>query len=381
MAKWQELKDAKDPSADQKPVPPLQFIVNDTTTEKLGEILSRQDRGVLVEQDELSGWIGALDRYRGGGRGGASADRAFWLKAYDGGSRRIDRIGRGSTFVENLSVSMLGGIQPKRLKELGNLQSDGLLQRFWPVMMRQPARPQEVADQAPFAAYRDLVTYLTTARPYRLLLSDEALAEANRFRDFTFETESVDGLGDSFCSFIGKLNGLHGSLMIVLHMATDPQNGPYEPVSEDTAKAATLLLKNFAIPHARALYQETTDGVDRDDQRSLFSFVLTSPKNRFTVSDFTSGVHALRGRGELEVAQKVSIVVANGWLTAEDTRGVVKAWRIIPGVRELLSERYEIEKERKAKVVRAIQELSGRSGLRHDDHASSLEMHQESQVS
>ena len=43
------------------------------------------------------------------------------------------RISRGETYIGNLSVSLMGGIQPARLGELRGLTSDGLLQRFVPV--------------------------------------------------------------------------------------------------------------------------------------------------------------------------------------------------------------------------------------------------------
>jgi len=359
VARWQEVKDAGS-QPENKPPSALRLIVNDTTSEKLGEILSKQDRGVLVEQDELAGWIGSMDRYGGGGRGGASADRAFWLKVFDGGPRRVDRITRGDVFIENCSASLLGGIQPRKLEELPNLTSDGMLQRFLPVMMRKAQRPQEVPSQGPFEAYKALVRFLVDVKPAALLMTDEALAEANRFQAFIYEMEGVEGLGDSFVAFLGKLTGLHGSLMLILHMATDPKDGVYSPVSEATAKAAASVLREFAIPHALALYQQSADGVDWDHLRSLASFVLTSKKDRFTVSDFTSGVHALRGQGEWEVARRVSALVAGGWLTTEGVHGVVKAWLIVPGLRELMAERQQAEAERKARVVKALRELSGK---------------------
>ena len=41
--------------------------------------------------------------------------------------------------VDNLALSILGGIQPDRLMKLGDLTSDGLLQRFLAVLMK-PAK-------------------------------------------------------------------------------------------------------------------------------------------------------------------------------------------------------------------------------------------------
>ena len=125
--KWRKYK-IEQQIADQseeniKIDPPIRYVVYDSTIEKLGEILARSNRGVLVKRDEFAGWIGSMEKY-GSSRGGG-ANRAFWLQAYDGGSYVVDRIGRGETFVENLSVSLIGGIQPRRLAELHGLTSDG----------------------------------------------------------------------------------------------------------------------------------------------------------------------------------------------------------------------------------------------------------------
>ena len=161
LAKWKDL-----PKEDRGPEPdkPTRYIFNDITVEKVGEVLSRQDRGALVEHDELSGWIGAMDKYSGGK--GASADRAFWLSAYNGGPKTIDRLGRGEVYVENLCVSFLADIQPDRLATLTGLTSDGLLQRFIPVMMRKPDFSREVADDTPAGEYSDLVKYIPSPTPW-----------------------------------------------------------------------------------------------------------------------------------------------------------------------------------------------------------------------
>jgi Protein of unknown function (DUF3987)/Bifunctional DNA primase/polymerase, N-terminal len=122
----------------RKPDSPPRYIVWDTTVEKLGELLARSPKGLLVKSDEISGWLGNMERYNAG-----RSDRGFWLCAYDGGPHSIDRIRRGEMFIKNLSVSLLGGIQPARLAELQGLTSDGLLQRFVPVMMGSANLPQD----------------------------------------------------------------------------------------------------------------------------------------------------------------------------------------------------------------------------------------------
>jgi len=146
------VADAKERKDAPPPPPPPRHIAADTTIEKLGELLARHDRGLLVRRDEIAGWIGSMEKYAGGSKAGAT-DPAFWLQAYDGGSYTVDRISRGEILIRNLSVSVLGGIQPTRLAELRGLTSDGLLQRFIPVILTASRFPDGINDDGSGGAY------------------------------------------------------------------------------------------------------------------------------------------------------------------------------------------------------------------------------------
>ncbi len=69
-------------------------------------------------------------------KNGRESDRAFYLEAWNGnGSFTVDRIIRGTIFVENLCLSIFGGTQPDKIltylhKSLYSMENDGLLQRF-----------------------------------------------------------------------------------------------------------------------------------------------------------------------------------------------------------------------------------------------------------
>jgi putative DNA primase/helicase len=81
------------------PQPPMlrRYRTNDTTVEKLGELLRDNPAGLLVLRDELVGLLASWDRE------GREGDRAFFLEAWNGtGSFDTDRIGRGSILIPNL---------------------------------------------------------------------------------------------------------------------------------------------------------------------------------------------------------------------------------------------------------------------------------------
>jgi putative DNA primase/helicase len=115
---------------DEEPIP-TRYIVNDSTVEKLGELLNHNPQGLLLFRDELTGWLRTLDRE------GHENDRAFYLEAWNGnGSYTYDRVGRGTLHIKAACVSILGGIQPGPLADYlraavrGGAGDDGLMQRF-----------------------------------------------------------------------------------------------------------------------------------------------------------------------------------------------------------------------------------------------------------
>jgi hypothetical protein len=95
----QELNELKVPKA---PVY-KRYQTNDATFKKLHELLSQNSRGLLLFRDELIGLLDVWDKE------GHEADRSFYLEAWNGdGNKTTDRIGRGTTYTENLCVSILG---------------------------------------------------------------------------------------------------------------------------------------------------------------------------------------------------------------------------------------------------------------------------------
>jgi hypothetical protein len=140
---WQRQSKAGGNPGPRPPKPP-RSVIQDATSEKIAEILSRNSRGSLMVHDELASWLGSFDRYNSG-----ASSRAFHLSCWNGGPYLKDRVGKGlgdaqaEIRVDNLALSVLGGIQPDRLAAISDLTSDGLLQRFLPVLMRPAERGDE----------------------------------------------------------------------------------------------------------------------------------------------------------------------------------------------------------------------------------------------
>lgn len=143
------------------------LIVNDSTVEKLGEILQANPYGVAVYRDELVSLFRSLERE------GQESSRGFYLSGWSGNQSYVwDRIGRGRVAVEAVCLSVIGSTQPGRLSDYlrdatsGGTNDDGLMQRFgllvWPDMLdgawqNVDKAPDEAARRAAFDVFDRLM--------------------------------------------------------------------------------------------------------------------------------------------------------------------------------------------------------------------------------
>jgi Protein of unknown function (DUF3987) len=305
-----------------------------------------------------------------------------------------------------LALCILGGIQPDRLTKLGDLTSDGLLQRFLPVLMKSaklgdPYYPVAGAE----ADYEKLIRSINDLPARNYHFADEAYEVRDGVRSYLHKLELVDGFPSSLIGAIGKLNGYFARFCLVLHVARyhDPikgnagQSEPLDPsftpaegerlrkllgvelsdclsagihastaISSETAEAAKKLILEFLLPHMIGLYDVVVNGgQDRDKLRSIANFVLASDKDRLRPSDFTAGVRALRGEPEQRIREWVGRFCGMDWLVAEEARlgAPPKAWQVVPGLRQHFAERRKQAQAARAEA-HAILKAGGSRGAR-----------------
>lgn len=154
-AKAQELAQAKQ---NDDLIPEMKrYITDDGTVESIGELESKHKNGMLVKRDELTGLLASLDNESN------LQARSFYLEGFNGlGSFQVDRIGRGSIFIDTHCLSVIGGIQPDKLdfyldKAVKGLGNDGLIQRFQLIVYPDPLANSKEKDLAPNKVSRDAI--------------------------------------------------------------------------------------------------------------------------------------------------------------------------------------------------------------------------------
>ena len=201
----------------QRP-PQTRLRIEDATIEAAQQVLEGSPWGVLMLQDEMSGFFGAMDKY-GNGKG-AAADRAFWLRSFNGGQFALNRVSRGAAIIDNVSVSMLGGIQPEPLRKIaGDSVDDGLLQRLFPIMLRGATMGRDEPMPPVNNRYRTLIEALRQLKPpgwqgIGVLEFDNGAQVIRRdLESKHLELQSLETINRKLSSHIGKYDGQFGGFV------------------------------------------------------------------------------------------------------------------------------------------------------------------------
>jgi hypothetical protein len=343
--------------------------LEDTTIEAAQEVLRDSPDGVLCLQDELSGWFGSMDKYTV--HGGAK-NRGFWLQSYGGGEYAVNRIGRGAFLIENLSVSMLGGIQPGPMREVAaDTVDDGLLQRGIMLMLRPGAVGKD--EPAPGAVYRydhtvTMLHEMLMAPSEPLRFDDGALAIRERLEQKHHGLMAYGAVNRKLTAHIGKYNGLFARLCLLWHCIEQVQGQPAAAifpaplVSEYTAQRVERFLHEFLLPHALTFYNNVLGLADEHDRlTAVAGYILARRLDRITSRDVQRGDRTMRGLERRDIDSVFSQLEALGWLLRSPGArpGDPPIWNVNPEVHRRFEQRAQQEAERRRQTRELIAAMLG----------------------
>jgi hypothetical protein len=326
MVALQEFIEGNRPEDEPEPPRERRYRTEDTTTEKLGELLNENPNGLMVFRDELVGFLRNLDRY------GREGDRQFYLEAWNGDqSFSVDRIGRGSLRVEALCLSILGGIQPGPLSRYvheagqGTADDDGLLPRFGMLVWPDPPKDWQNVDRSPDREAKgevvEVFEFVDDLRhdepkdasiPY-LRFDAEAQDVFDAWRS-ELERELRSGeLSPAMEAHKSKYRSLFPALALLIEIADRAAVGEVpQRVTELSAVRAREWL-SYLEGHATRLYRSAA----RPEMRSARELLMKLKAGEVTHGAPVRSIYkhkwtALRDRAEVDGALK--ILADHGWL-------------------------------------------------------------------
>jgi putative DNA primase/helicase len=318
-------------AGDESPPSRKRYMVNDSTVEKLGEILAVNPAGVLVYRDELVAFLRSLERE------GHESARGFYLEAWNGDGRfTYDRIGRGTLDIEACCLSIIGAIQPGPLQEYlrgaatGGTGDDGLMQRFqlavWPDVStdwinvdRWPDSDARTTAWNVFARLDALTADTVDAK------RDDLDVDGVPFLHFTTDAQAAFDEWRSRLELairggtehpaieahLSKYRKLIPALALIIHLIEDGTGG----VNAD-ALAKAIKWGVYLESHARRIYAAVTDSANVSALALAKRILAGDVRDGFTLRDFY-----LKGWSGLsnpkDAAAAADVLTGLGWLMAD----------------------------------------------------------------
>lgn len=249
-----------------RPVP-WRILCSDVTVEALAGILEYSPRGLLLERDELSGWIKGFDQYKKG----QGADAAHFLSMHRAGELLVDRkTNMGIIHVPRAALSVTGGIQPMILKRaLGKEHLDnGLAARLLLAMPPRLPKRWSDAEISPSTALRfsELYDCLLDLDfgidgggnkiPIDLPLTESGMESWIDF--YNLHGEEQARLDGNLAAAFSKLEGYCARFALVIHLiraqTEDPTLEANEAIDSASISAGVTLTRWFAYETER-VYQ------------------------------------------------------------------------------------------------------------------------------
>lgn len=327
------------------------YFTNDSSPEALAELERGNPNGILVIRDELVGWLSSL------AQNDTDTGRAFYLEGWNGtGSYQFDRIMRGSGFIENHCLSILGGIQPDKLisyleKTIKGHGNDGLLQRFqlliFPDLYEWEYVDQTVNKEAREAVFSlfESIDNLTEYELVRLGAKPTDDFNSRPYFRFTDEAQEVYKQWSQHINgkiipsedhpiiqeHLTKYGKLMPSLALIFHLIECVQAGAY--LGGISKKSAEMAIEwcDYLESHARRIYGLVLQSSMLKACELAKKLKRLKADEQWRLQGFTAReVHRKNWKSLTEIEavnDALEILTENHWLSVQEMESTLKGGR------------------------------------------------------
>ncbi|MBE6069764.1 MAG: DUF3987 domain-containing protein [Clostridium lundense] len=302
--------------AEFKEMHETRLLVDDTTPEKLIELMAEQGGCMTV----CSAEGGIFDTIRG--RYNKSSNLDIYLKAHSGDPIMVDRIGRKNNRIEAPRLSMILTIQPEVLDGLMNdntLRGRGLCGRFLyaicsfnsKVGMRN-STPEPVPEDIRRNFHDFIIEGLSGEEKGILYLDESADALRVEFQDLV--ERRLGGEWKDIRDWGGKYVGTMVRIAALIHCAQAEESPLKNPISAESVSSAIRIAECLGA-HAAATYQIMGVEAKTTDAKYLLSRILSRGTSSINRSDLTRYC-----KGNLSIAamdEALEALIAHGYLVCD----------------------------------------------------------------
>lgn len=308
---------------------PFRLLVDDTTPEKLVDIMDKHEGCITVASAEG----GVFDSLAGRYDKGASFD--VYLKGHAGDPIIVDRIGRKANYIKKPRLTMILTIQPDVLSGLMDnptLRGRGLCGRFMYAVCKSKVGNRkidpETIPQAVKDEYQRFIQRIVSGtesgiihlskEAQRLQLKYSALVERRLGNEWEFMKD-----------WGGKAVGAMLRIAALIHASECLEDPSTVPISADVVTRAVNIVEALGV-HAMAAYQVMGADKDLEEARYLWKRIESTGQERISKRDLIRLCHGkFKKAEEMEPAMQVLVEMNYIQRIYEQTRGKPKEFIIL----------------------------------------------------
>jgi hypothetical protein len=270
--------------AEFKDMHPFRALVDDTTPEKLVDIMDTQDGCITVSSAE-GGLFDSMS-----GRYDKSSNFDVYLKGHAGDPITVDRIGRKPNYVKEPRLTMMLTIQPEVVNGLMNnatLRGRGLCGRFLYVkckskVSRRNVNPPPIPNEVKYQYNLFVKDILSSQYKGTIRLSEEAQKLRIQYAE-TVEQRLGDTL-EHMRDWGGKAVGAMLRIAALIHASEVKVNPAEVNISAETVAAAIKIMEVLCV-HAMATYQDMGEDGTFEDAKYLLRRINESGQDEISKRD------------------------------------------------------------------------------------------------
>lgn len=271
---------------------PLRLVVDDTTSEKLAELMEQQGGCITLASAEG----GIFDMMAG--KYDKTSNFDVFLKGHAGDSLAVDRIMRKGNYIAEPRLTMMLTVQPVILSGLMNnvaLKGRGMTARFLYAVCHSKVGHRKIdAQPIPETVKEDYARFvhqiLSDTGGGTIHLSPDALYLFHHFQE-----EIEKSLGNEWKDMRdwgSKLAGATVRIAALFHIATATSDPTETPVSQENM-AAAMGIAGVLAQHAQAAYQTMGGDENTENARYILSRLKEHNANCISRTDLT---HLCKGK-------------------------------------------------------------------------------------
>ena len=194
-----------------------------------------------------------------------------------------------------------------------------------------------------------------------IFFSNEAEVVRQRIERRVVELNGVETLPQGLKTHIGKFEGMFARYCLLFHVV-DLYERRVHPNSENVSGAVAERVEHFMMTylmsHAMSFYRDVIGKNDTSElAKWIARFILAKERAQLTRRDLKRLVAQAKNSTDWELHNAMEALATLGWVEPNDNQRPHAKWQVNPKVHSEFQEKSAIEKERRAREYKNLQEI------------------------